>query len=128
MSERRHSESARATSAALINYMHVHYNLISGREKEEPIVQIPKYEHSDYSVFNACVCMSTLVLFATPWHISSVPLATRLSGPGVRGPYARCHLLAFVVACDVAQNQHPFRKVLNEQDIALMLDYIKEYG
>eukprot|EP01043_Picozoa_sp_COSAG02_P096155 COSAG02_NODE_32464_length_515_cov_333.740385_1_plen_47_part_10 len=47
--------------------MHVHYNLISGREKEEPIVQIPKYEHSDYSVFNACVCMSTLVLFATPW-------------------------------------------------------------
>jgi hypothetical protein len=57
VSERRHSESARATSATLINYMHVHYNLISGREKEEPIVQIPKYEHSDYSVFNACVCM-----------------------------------------------------------------------
>ncbi len=68
VSERRHSESARATSAALINYMHVHYNLISGREKEEPIVQIPKYEHSDYLVFNACVCMSTLVLFATPWQ------------------------------------------------------------
>ncbi len=68
VSERRHSESARATSATLINYMHVHYNLISGREKEEPIVQIPKYEHSDYSVFNACVCMSTLVLFATPWQ------------------------------------------------------------
>ena len=68
VSERRHSESARATSATLINYMHVHYNLISGREKEEPIVQIPKYEHSDYSIFNACVCMSTLVLFATPCH------------------------------------------------------------
>ena len=72
VSERRHSESARATSATLINYMHVHYNLISGREKEEPIVQIPKYEHSDYSVFNACVCMSTLVLFATPWQLEVI--------------------------------------------------------
>ena len=74
VSERRHSESARATSATLINYMHVHYNLISGREKEEPIVQIPKYEHSDYSVFNACVCMSTLVLFATPWQVAILVL------------------------------------------------------
>ena len=36
VSERRHSEYARATSAALINYMHVHYNLISGSEREEP--------------------------------------------------------------------------------------------
>ena len=36
VSERRHSESARATSATLINYMHVHYNLISGSEREEP--------------------------------------------------------------------------------------------
>ena len=50
--------------------MHVHCNLISGREKEEPIVQILEYEHSDHSVFNACVCLSTLVLFATPWHQS----------------------------------------------------------
>ena len=48
--------------------MHVHYNLISGREREEPIVQIHEYEHSDHLVFNACVCLSTLVLFATPWQ------------------------------------------------------------
>ena len=69
VSEWRHSESARATSATLINYMHVHYNLISGREREEPIVQIHEYEHSDHLVFNVCVCLSTLVLFATPWHV-----------------------------------------------------------
>ena len=50
--------------------MHVHYNLISGREREEPIVQIHEYEHSDHLVFNVYVCLSTLVLFATPWHIA----------------------------------------------------------
>ena len=59
----------RARSHAALNYMHVHCNLISGREREEPIVQILEYEHSDHSVFNACVCLSTLVLFATPWHL-----------------------------------------------------------
>ena len=58
----------RARSHAALNYMHVHCNLISGREREEPIVQILEYEHSDHSVFNACVCLSTLVLFATPWQ------------------------------------------------------------
>ena len=58
----------RARSHAALNYMHVHCNLVSGREREEPIVQILEYEHSDHSVFNACVCLSTLVLFATPWQ------------------------------------------------------------
>ena len=64
---RERAAAYRARHAAL-NYMHVHYNLISGREREEPIVQIHEYEHSDHLVFNACVCLSTLVLFATPWH------------------------------------------------------------
>ena len=65
---RERAAAYRARHAAL-NYMHVHYNLISGREREEPIVQIHEYEHSDHLVFNVCVCLSTLVLFATPWHV-----------------------------------------------------------
>ena len=65
---RERTAASRARHAAL-NYMHVHYNLISDREREEPIVQIHEYEHSDHLVFNACVCLSTLVLFATPWHV-----------------------------------------------------------
>ena len=63
---------------AALNYMHVHCNLISGREREEPIVQILEYEHSDHSAFNAFVCLSTLVLFATPWQMShKLPLSVR---------------------------------------------------
>ena len=33
-------------------------------------MQIPKYEHSDHSISNACLYLSTLLLFATPCHVN----------------------------------------------------------
>ena len=100
---RERAAAYRARHAAL-NYMHVRYNLISGREREEPIVQIHEYEHSDHLVFNVCVCLSTLVLFATPWHDGN-PLAgmTEMDKLGMQASGSALETMSSIV--DKARSQ-----------------------
>ena len=41
-------------------------------------MQIPKYEHSHHSVSNACLYLSTLLLFTTPWQGETKNLQLRI--------------------------------------------------